>query len=390
MADTLSDEKLSRRHQEWRMLLNGLGPLDPDLSPLAVIARDSSDAIILLDLEGNILQWNKGAEGMYGWTQEEALTMETSQLLPADRPQELINIVETVTRGVTVASFDTKRLTKDGRLLDVWLTVSRLDDTNGRPLAITLTERDITARKKAEIALHGLVEKLLHKNRELRDVSSMTAHDLREPLILIKSFSNRLITHKELQAEKRTGYLQKINQIATRMLHLLESMLAYSRVTFNSKAFSKVDLAEVVNDVLSDLEERIRITEGKVEVGELPTITADAIQMHQLLRNLIDNALKFYQPGELPQVRIVSHAPVQEEDSKPYCKIIIEDKGIGFNEEYKQKIFLFGQRLHRKEGYEGSGIGLAICKRIVERHGGLITVESMPGKGTKFIITLPM
>jgi len=390
MADTLSDEKLNRRHQEWRMLLNGLGPLDPDLSPLAVIARDSSDAIILLDLEGNILQWNKGAEGMYGWTQEEALTMETSQLLPADRPQELINIVETVTRGVTVASFDTKRLTKDGRLLDVWLTVSRLDDTNGRPLAITLTERDITARKKAEIALHGLVEKLLHKNRELRDVSSMTAHDLREPLILIKSFSNRLITHKELQAEKRTGYLQKINQIATRMLHLLESMLAYSRVTFNSKAFSKVDLAEVVNDVLSDLEERIRITEGKVEVGELPTITADAIQMHQLLRNLIDNALKFYQPGELPQVRIVSHAPVQEEDSKPYCKIIIEDKGIGFNEEYKQKIFLFGQRLHRKEGYEGSGIGLAICKRIVERHGGLITVESMPGKGTKFIITLPM
>lgn len=390
MVDTLSEEKFSRSNQARQVLLNKLGQVEANLSPLAILARDSSEAIMILDFEGNILEWNKGAENMYGWSADEALTMNISQLLPSDRSYEILNIIENIKIGGNVESFDTKRLTSDGREVDVWMIAGKLEDANGLPLAITLNERDITARKKAETELHGLVEKLLQRNRDLRDFSSMTAHDLREPLILIKSYSNRLITRKELLAEKGIIYLQKINQIASRMLHLLESMLTYSRVMFNSKTFSRVDLSEVVNNVLSDLEERIKATEGKVEVGELPTINADEIQMHQLLHNLIDNALKFNQPGELPQIRIAGHAPVQENDEKSYCEITIEDKGIGFNEENKHKIFLFGQRLHRKDGYEGSGIGLAICKRIVERHGGIITVESVPGKGTKFIINLPM
>ena len=160
------------------------------------------------------------------------------------------------------------------------------------------------------------------------------------------------------------------------MLQLLESLLAYSRVTLSTDdVYSSVDLSKIIQDVLADLEERIKQTDARLEIGELPVLRADPIQMHQLLLNLIGNALKFSQEGDPPQVKILCRTPQTMKSKEFFCEMTIEDKGIGFHEENGDKIFLLGKRLHDKNHYEGSGIGLSICKRIIGRHKGTIAVK---------------
>ncbi len=169
-----------------------------------------------------------------------------------------------------------------------------------------------------------------------------------------------------------------------RMQSLLAGLLDYSRVATASEPFEEVDLSDLIGEVISDLEVRIVKTGGEVHFGDLPVISADPTQMRQLFQNLIGNALKFHKPGEKPmvQVRSVSHT-----DSG--CQIIVEDNGIGFEEQYLEKIFAPFQRLHGRSEYEGTGMGLAICRKIVERHGGSIRAQSEPGKGSTFMIRLP-
>ena len=170
-----------------------------------------------------------------------------------------------------------------------------------------------------------------------------------------------------------------------RMQSLLAGLLDYSRVTTASEPFKEVDLSDVIGEVLSDLEVRILKTGGKLNIGDLPVIQADPTQMRQLFQNLIGNALKFHKPGEKPMVQVRSAS-----NSDSGCQIIVEDNGIGFDEQYLDKIFAPFQRLHARSEYEGTGMGLAICKKIVERHGGSITAKSAPGAGSKFIVTLPV
>ena len=168
------------------------------------------------------------------------------------------------------------------------------------------------------------------------------------------------------------------------MQSLLAGLLDYSRVATASEPFKDVDLSYLIGEVLSDLEVRIVKTGGEVQVGTLPVVSADPIQMRQLFQNLIGNALKFHKPGVKPIVQIRS-AP----NADSGCQIIVEDNGIGFEEQFIEKIFAPFQRLHGRSEYEGTGMGLAICKKIVERHGGSITVTSTPGTGTCFIVRLP-
>jgi len=169
-----------------------------------------------------------------------------------------------------------------------------------------------------------------------------------------------------------------------RMQSLLTGLLDYSRVTTAAEPFKEVDLSDLISEVLSDLEVRIVMTGGEVHVETLPAISADPTQMRQLFQNLIGNALKFHKPGEKPMVQVRS---VSCTDSG--CRIIVEDNGIGFEERYLERIFAPFQRLHGRNEYEGTGMGVAICKKIIERHGGSITAKSNPGKGSTFIIELP-
>jgi signal transduction histidine kinase len=180
------------------------------------------------------------------------------------------------------------------------------------------------------------------------------------------------------------------------MQTLIDDLLVFSRITTKAQPFVPVSLAGVTREVLSDLEVLIQQTGGCVEVDELPTIDADPLQMRQLLQNLIGNALKFYRENELPFVRIYSQIIGQEQElaensvSAALCQITVEDNGIGFDQKYCDRIFQVFQRLHGRSEYKGTGMGLAICRKIVERHGGSITTESMPGQGAKFIVTLPV
>jgi light-regulated signal transduction histidine kinase (bacteriophytochrome) len=178
---------------------------------------------------------------------------------------------------------------------------------------------------------------------------------------------------------------------------LIDDLLAFSRVTTKANPFEPVDLAKVAREVLSDLEVRVQQTGGEVEVGELPVIDADPLQMRQLFQNLIGNALKFHKEGKPPVVKTYSQIvkpSAAEIDSggspQEVCQIYVQDNGIGFDEKYLSRIFILFQRLHGRSAYEGTGIGLAICRKIVDRHGGSITARSAPGQGSTFIVTLPV
>jgi signal transduction histidine kinase len=182
-----------------------------------------------------------------------------------------------------------------------------------------------------------------------------------------------------------------------RMRTLIEDLLTFSRVTTQAKPFERVNLGSIVREVLSDLEVRVSDENAQVDLGELPVVEADPLQIRQLMQNLISNALKFHQPELPPIVKIHSEIVTDENLAKElnlryssFHRIFVDDSGIGFDEKYLDRIFTIFQRLHGRTRFEGTGIGLAICRKIVERHNGLITAKSSPGQGASFIITMPM
>jgi PAS domain S-box-containing protein len=257
---------------------------------------------------------------------------------------------------------------------------------------------DITERKQAEEALAHYAAKLEFNNRELQEFSSVASHDLQEPLRKIQTFGDRLKAKcGATLSEDGRDYLERMQNAAGRMQILIRNLLDLSRVTSKGQPFIPVDLAAVTREVVSDLEAQIEQTEGRVEVGDLPTLDADPLQMRQLLQNLISNALKFHRTDAAPLVQIHGGLiEIQTEGlgqtlpSGECCQIIVADNGIGFDEKYLDRIFTSFQRLHTRSEYEGTGIGLSICRRIVERHGGSITAKSTPGQGAAFIITFPL
>ncbi|MEA5599437.1 PAS domain-containing protein [Rivularia sp. UHCC 0363] len=232
-------------------------------------------------------------------------------------------------------------------------------------------------------------EELTRSNEELQQFAFIASHDLQEPLRKITAFGDRLkATCENSLTDKGYDYLQRMQNAAERMQALIEDLLTLSRITTRAKPFVEVNLAQVTQEVLSDLEIRIAQTGAQIEVGNLPTIEADPLQMRQLLQNLIGNALKFHRKAEPPLIKIYSKTLTNKQLSPDYYQIVVEDNGIGFDEKYLDRIFNVFQRLHGRTEYEGTGIGLAICRKIVERHQGTITATSEPGKGASFIVKL--
>jgi len=239
---------------------------------------------------------------------------------------------------------------------------------------------------------------LQRNNQELQDFAYVASHDLQEPLRKIQAFGDRLQTKcKEALSEQGHDYLERMQNAARRMQTLINDLLTFSRVTTKATPFVPVDLTKVTHEVLADLEVRLEQTEGRVEVGDLPTIDADPTQMRQLFQNLIGNALKFRREGEAPIVRVCGQHRLSQAgcltgnaSATELCHITVTDNGIGFDEKYLDRIFNVFQRLHGRNVYEGTGIGLAVCRKIVERHGGSITAHSTPGQGATFIVTLPV
>ena len=244
-------------------------------------------------------------------------------------------------------------------------------------------------RKAAELA---------RSNAELEQFAYVASHDLQEPLRKIQAFGDRLKAKCDaVNLQDGRDYLERMQSAAARMQTLINDLLTFSRVISASQPFVPVDLNVVVKGVLSDLEVRIEQQKAAIEIGELPTIEADPLQMRQLLQNLIGNALKFQPVDGKPLVKLSTRllkspfAGTPEED--PYaeqCELTIQDNGIGFDEKYLDKIFAVFQRLHGRNEYEGTGVGLAVCRRITDRHGGTINAKSKPTEGATFIVTLPV
>ncbi len=252
--------------------------------------------------------------------------------------------------------------------------------------------QEVNERRRAELALQGLAAELQRSNEELEQFASIASHDLQEPLRKIQAFGDRLRDRcGETLGEQGRQYIERMQHSAARMQTLIRDLLTFSRVTINAQPFAAVDLTVEVWNVVSDLESCIHKTGGRVVVGNMPTLQADPTQMRQLLQNLIGNGLKFHRPGVAPVVRVESQiVECPSAGGDPVCRITVRDNGIGFEEVYLERIFQIFRRLHGRDEYEGTGIGLAICRKIVERHGGEITAQSVPGQGTAFIVTLPL
>ena len=264
----------------------------------------------------------------------------------------------------------------------------------GEPFGAVVSMRDMTQRREYERQLLRTTAALEASNDDLEKFAYIASHDLQEPLRKIQAFGDRLATKfREPLAEQGRDYIDRMLDSATRMRRLIEDLLAFSRVNTRSKRPEAVPLGEVLRGVLDDLSEQLARTGGRVEVGPLPTLPADAGQLRQVFQNLIGNALKFHRPDAPPVVRVAAEpfaaVPAADRPAGEGWRITLSDNGIGFEPQHADRIFELFQRLHGRSKFEGTGLGLAIVKKIVTRHGGEIRARSSPGGGATFTIDWP-
>lgn len=504
-------------------------------SRLAAIVESSDDAIVSKRLDGTITSWNRAAERLFGYKPEEIIGQPITRLIPLDRLEEEPAIIGRLVRGERVEHIETKRLTKDGRLIDLSLTISpirdqfgriigaskiardisiqkqvehdmeenrlRLEtiieasalgtweldlvnnnkprysgryleilgfkrddspthaelvsrlhpddlpirekafkeamktgklfyaarliwpdksirwmegrgnvffDGNGKAIKMTGTVRDITEEKAFSQALESMVDErtrelqqanteLEKMNQELASFAYVSSHDLQEPLRKIQAFASRIL-EKEYQNLSAAGqdYFTRMQEAARRMQLLIQDLLAYSRTNKKEKELVPTNLNLLVAGVLDDLEQYILDNEATINVDELPVADVIPFQFRQLFTNLISNSLKFRKKDTPVVINIKSEKVMGAEivpeanGNDAYYRVTVEDNGIGFDNAYHERIFDVFQRLHTKQEYEGTGIGLAICKKIVENHRGFIAAKGEPGKGAMFTIYLPV
>jgi hypothetical protein len=517
-------------------VLNGFIALD---GHFAALVQSSDDAIISKTLDGIITSWNNSAERIFGYTAREMIGTHITRIIPPDRLDEEIKILDRLKRGERIDHFETKRMTKDGRLLDISLCISPVKNSKGKVIGASKIARDITAHKKAEqqireseqrlresedrlrlavevaglgmwdmdlktglittspeyrklighvntelwtralfmamvhpIDLSGVeqafqtalqtgkisyesriirkdrserwirvngttiydekhmpvrilgtvlditdqkkakeeLEKMVlartselqnansaleKSNNELEQFAYIASHDLQEPLRKIQTFADMVKDHLH-DREMAEKYFDKIIASAKRMSKLINDVLNYSRLTKTGEQFIATDLNKVLKDVLSDFELLIEQKQAVITYTDLPVIKGIPLQLHQLFGNLISNSLKFSE--NTPHITITSKILTPEEvhdharlnEDKKYVQLVFEDMGIGFEQQYAEQIFIIFQRLNSQRTYSGTGIGLALCKKIVDHHDGIITAKSELEQGAAFTIILPV
>lgn len=503
------------------------------------IVQSSDDAIISKTLDGIITSWNHSAERIFGYTSQEMIGTPITRIIPADRQDEEPQILDRLKKGERIDHFETKRITKDGRLLDISLSISPVKNSKGIIIGASKIARDITAQKIAEQRIreseemarvseerlrlavevaqlglwdldlttgltttsaehrkilgysktvqwsHALFMQRLHpedrprvneafenalktgsityeariirddnterwirvngatiydkkhqpvrllgtvlditeqkkikdelenmvfartrelittnsalekSNHELEQFAYIASHDLQEPLRKIQTFADMVKEHLDNRTLTER-YFNKIYSSAKRMSTLINDVLNYSRLTKTGEPFEKTDLNKILKDVLSDYELLIEQKQAVITHSDLPEIIGIPLQLHQLFANLISNSLKFSDVN--PQITITANTASPEEvrkhahlnADKTYVKLIFKDNGIGFEQQHADQIFIIFQRLNTQRFYSGTGIGLALCKKIVEHHGGFITAKSEPGQGATFTVLLPV
>ncbi len=348
----------------------------------------SLDMQFIADFDGRFRHLNRSWQRVLGRPIKELLAAPYIYLVhPEDRAATQAE-AQRMQFGADMVSFENRCATISGEYR--WMLWTATPDIERR--LIYGTVRDITDRKLDQLELKESAARLARSNRELEDFASVASHDLQEPLRKVMTFGERIATRAgDALDEQSRDYLERMRNAAERMKTLIIGLLTLSRVTTRGNPFERVALGTVVREVLGDLEVRIEQSGATVEVGDLPEIEADALQMRQLFQNLIGNALKFHRPEQAPRVRISAEVITPDPLSQAQrVRILVEDDGIGFDEKYIERIFGVFQRLHGRNVYEGTGVGLAVCRKIVERHDGTITASSPHAAGARFEVVLPV
>ncbi|MHB8222312.1 MAG: ATP-binding protein [Desulfurivibrionaceae bacterium] len=346
------------------------------------IFNESPDGILLFDMEsGKAVEFNEMAHRQLGYSREEFAELTVSEYESREQPEEIQAHIEAIKRRGR-DDFETEHRTKSGEIRNVAVSVQIV--TLGEHQYLYTIFRDITELRQAQAVLKHYAESLERSNKELEHFAYVASHDLQEPLRKIGSFTELLARKYQGRLDdKADSYIGYIVDGAQRMQVLINDLLAFSRVTTKGKEFAPVDCNVLLARLRQDLELALKESGAHLSVAELPTVRADAVQLGQVFQNLIANAIKYCVVGHPPEIAVAA----QERGGD--WLFSVRDRGIGIEPQHSERVFQLFQRLHTREEYSGTGIGLALCKKIVERHGGKIWFESSPGKGATFFFTVP-
>ena len=382
LTDTFN-QMLGRIQEQNRVLLH-----------FAAIVESSDDAIISKTVDGIITSWNPGAEKLFGYPAAEAIGRPMQMLIPPDRASEEPEILARIARGEFIDHLETVRIRKDGTLVDIAASISPIKDGNGNLVSISKIARSITERKRAEEKIRQLNLELEQRvverttelemaNKELEAFSYSVSHDLRAPLRAVAGFSQAVEEDygPQLPAEGRR-YLRTIRAEAQRMGVLIDDLLTFSRLSRQPLNQQSVNTAKLVRDVLDELNFRQQARPVEIRIGELPACQGDVALMKQVWVNLLSNALKYTGKCDAAVVEVGCQ---REAGGNIY---FVRDNGAGFEMQYAHKLFGVFQRLHRADEFEGTGVGLAIVQRIIQRHGGHVWAKSALNEGATFYFTV--
>jgi PAS domain S-box-containing protein len=402
-GDIISISELSRDVTEQIQAEKKLRASEERFRTLVTSVRDY--AIISLDRDSNITAWNEGARAMHGYTEEEMLGKHFSVFYTEEdrrvkEPERIIS--EAIAhRSAGDEGYRTK---KNGEKFWASVVINCLRNRKGQVIGFSHITRDLTESRKKDEEIREYTRRLEQKNielekknKELASFAYVSSHDLQEPLRKIQTFADRIL---DLDEDNLSGagrdYFKRIESSAGRMQQLIRDLLDYSRLNSPGERCEMHDLKSIVNEVKHDFIEEIRACRAEIEVQDMCKIPVMAFQFRQLVRNLLSNALKFADPSRPPHIKIRSemvsgdHVKIESvNQSERFCHIIFSDNGIGFEPRFNNQIFEVFQRLHGQEHFPGTGIGLAICKKIVENHNGVIEAQGMPDTGATFHIFLP-
>jgi len=397
-ADLLAEiATLKQRIESLRQSESRCREASMDLKRLATVIHDAYDAITMQELDGTITSWNRGAEQMYGYSASEAIGMNIAELIPAGKRREQAGRLKKLHSGRALASYETQRLTRDKRILDVWLTQTVLKDDAGKPVAIATTERDITARKKQEKENARLLGELVRSNGQLNrlnrfkdKIMAMVAHDLRNPLFAISGFTRFLLdsNRNENLSEKQLDMVKRIHKAGEYMGKLINHLVDFQKIEQGKLTLQREthDLAAVVRERidLCELAARNKDIRFLTRLKDVPRFKFDKTRIEQVIDNLISNAVKYSPPGSSIELALSAEGTT--------AAFSVKDEGPGISRENQKLLFGEFETLGAKPtgGEDAIGLGLNIVKGLVQLHGGSVQVDSEPGAGATFSVRLPM
>lgn len=370
---------------------NGSAPWsDIDLD-LRTFLDFNPEPVLMVDASGRIVYANGAVRDLLGYPPDSLLGELVEKLVPeAYREGHVAQreaYVQTPTPRPMGAGRELTALAADGREVPVRISLGPIRTSSG--LLVSVMLRDLTERLRAEAEAAEHLRDLERSNQELREFAHVASHDLQAPLRKIRSFGGRLVERAAGKLDaKSADYLERMVRAAVRMQTLIEDLLRYSRVTMKAGALGEVDLADVLEDALADLELEREECGADISIGPLPRVRADRAQLRHVFQNLLGNAMRFRRADTAPRVRVREETDGQARPG--FCRVVVEDDGMGFAPRHAERIFQIFERLRPDDSREGSGVGLAICKSVVERHGGRIEAEGRPDQGATFRVELPL